>query len=150
MNRSPICTIIIVLFFLCHSALAENFCFTQAGKTYGISPVLLKAISQVESNGDPSAINYNKPSGSTDVGHMQINSYWKKHLGKGYDHLFNACYCTMVGAWIFKQCMDRYGYDWDAVACYHTGYGISDAKSSLKRTNGLRYIQRVQKKLMEP
>ena len=81
--------------------------------------------------------------------HMQVNSYWKKYLGKRYDHLFNACYCTTVGAWILKQCMDRYGYDWDAVACYHTGYGISDAKSSLKHKNGLRYIHKVKQKLME-
>ena len=75
-----------LIFVLCHSASAENFCFTDAGTAYDISPVLLKAISEVESNGNPQAINYNRQSGSTDIGHMQINSFWKKYLGKGYDH----------------------------------------------------------------
>ena len=149
MKRPVIYASLFLFFILCHEAKAEYFCFAEAGKTYGISPVLLKAISEVESNGNPLAINYNKHSGSTDVGHMQINSYWKKHLGNRYDYLFNACYCTTVGAWILKQCMDRYENDWDAVACYHTGYGISDTKSSLKLKNGLRYIHKVKQQLRQ-
>ena len=138
-----------LIFMFSHSALAENFCFTEAGRAYDISPSLLKAISEVESNGNPHAVNYNRYSGSTDIGHMQINSFWKKYLGKRYDHLFNACYCTKVGAWILQQCIERYGYEWDAVACYHTGYGISDAKSGLKHKNALRYVHKVKQKLKE-
>jgi hypothetical protein len=103
----------------------------EAGTCYGISPTLLKAISDVESNGNIHAVHYNPLSRPTDVGHMQINSFWQQFLGEHYKTLFDACYCTMVGAWILKQCIDRYGYNWNAVACYHTGYGLSDAKSSI-------------------
>ena len=126
---------------------AHGYCFQEAGARYGISPVLLKAISDVESNGDIHAVNYNAASGTVDIGHMQINSFWKTHLGAYYDALFDACYCTMVGAWILKQCIDRYGYDWDAVACYHTGCGVSDAKSRAKGKRGLAYIRKVKKRL---
>jgi soluble lytic murein transglycosylase-like protein len=125
----------------------HGYCFQEAGARYGISPLLLKAISDAESNGDIHAVNYNAASGTVDIGHMQINSFWKKHLGAHYETLFEACYCTMVGAWILKQCIDRYGYDWDAVACYHTGRGVADAKSRAKRKHGSAYIRKVKKRL---
>lgn len=86
----------------------DAYCFQEAGSYYGISPVLLKAISDVENNGNIHAVNYNQSSRTVDIGHMQINSFWQKHLGENYERLFNACFCTMVGAWILKQCVDRY------------------------------------------
>ncbi|MFZ5572905.1 MAG: lytic transglycosylase domain-containing protein [Thermodesulfobacteriota bacterium] len=126
---------------------ADGYCFQEAGIRYGISPILLRAISEVESNGEPHAINMNPSSQTMDMGHMQINSFWRKHLGEDYASLYDACYCTMVGAWILRQCMDRYGYGWDGVACYHTGVGLSDAPSGRKRRNGRAYIEKISQKL---
>ena len=128
-------------------AAAQSFCFEEAGAYYGISPALLNAISKIESNSDSHALNYNPASRSLDFGHMQINSYWRKLLGENYDLLGDACYCTMVGAWILRQCMNRYGYNWDAVACYHTGRGLSDANDSRKHENGRKYINKIKQVL---
>ena len=133
------------LFF--SSAYADGYCFKEAGTRYGVSHILLKAISEVESGGDIHAVNFNRSSSTLDVGHMQINSYWKKFLGDRYDALFEGCYCTMVGAWILKQCIERYDYSWDAVSCYHTGSGLSDGNSDRKRENGLKYVRKVQNTL---
>ena len=48
----------------------DAYCFKEAGNHYGISPVLLKAISDVESNGNINAVNYNQLSRTVDIGHM--------------------------------------------------------------------------------
>ena len=47
---------------------------------YQINPALIRAIAQVESDFNPSAVNHN-PNNSYDTGLMQINSRWKKQLG---------------------------------------------------------------------
>jgi len=75
---------------------------------------------------------------------MQINSRWQKVLGKRWQYVSNACYNVMVGAWILRQCIDRFGYTWDAVACYHTGKGLSRLKGKRKQ-RAARYIARVRK-----
>lgn len=137
----------LTLIMLPMSAMADAYCFEEAGNLYGISPVLLKAISQVESNGDARAVNMNTGSGSKDIGHMQVNSFWLKHLNVEASRLFDACYCTMAGAWILSRCVDRYGYNWTAVACYHTGRGLADALDSQQRKRGQRYIEKVQTQL---
>lgn len=124
----------------CHA-----FCFKRAGQIYQINPRLLEAIARVESNMDPQAVNYNRD-GSYDYGLMQINSRWQRVLGERWQHISNACYNVMVGAWILRRCIDRYGYTWDAVACYHTGRGLSRLKGK-RRQRASRYIARVRKVL---
>lgn len=102
-------------------------CFEEAGRGYSISPALLYAIAKVESNLNPGAVNRNT-NGSYDYGLMQINSGWYATLGRDrWDRLSDACYNVHVGAWILRQCIDRYGYTWDAVGCYN-------ASSKPKRT----------------
>jgi len=122
-----------------------GFCFKRAGLAYQVSPRLLEAIARVESNMDPQAVNHNRD-GSYDYGLMQINSRWQKVLGKRWRYVSNACYNVMVGAWILRQCIDRYGYTWDAVACYHTGKGLSRLKGKRKQ-RAARYVARVRKVL---
>lgn len=99
---------------------ADNaFCFEEAGNFYGISPVILWAISKVESGFNNSAVNYNTD-GSYDYCHMQINSSWYRLLGKeSWNALADPCFCTKVGAWVLSQCIARYGYTWEAVGCYN-------------------------------
>ncbi len=112
---------------------------------YQINPALIRAIAQVESDFNPSAVNHN-PNNSYDTGLMQINSRWKKQLGNRWQHLSDPCYNVMAGTWILRQCMDRYGYAWDAVACYHTGKGLSDS-SGKKQARAKTYVRRIQNAL---
>ncbi|PIP39028.1 MAG: murein transglycosylase [Desulfobacterales bacterium CG23_combo_of_CG06-09_8_20_14_all_51_8] len=132
---------VLVMVIFTHS-IAFGFCFNQAGETYQISPELLSAIARVESGLDPSAVSQNR-NGSYDLGLMQINSSWKKRLCGRWRHLTDPCYNVMVGAWILRQCVDRYGNTWDSVACYHTGKGLADS-SHQKQKLARKYIRKVQ------
>ncbi len=138
--RNNIPLILLIMFFA--NTTAFGFCFKQAGETYRISPELLCAIARVESGLNPSAINQNT-NGSYDYGLMQINSSWKKSLGGRWQRLSDPCYNVMVGSWILRQCMNRYGYSWDGVACYHTGKGLSDTHKG-KQKLARKYIRRIQ------
>lgn len=95
--------------------------FVEAGKYYGVSPWLLWSVGKVESNHNPYAINKNK-NGTYDIGIMQINSIHLKELAK-YDikrnDLFNTKTNIYVGAMIMRECIDRWGQNWNAVSCYN-------------------------------
>ncbi|BCB97116.1 hypothetical protein JZK55_20380 [Dissulfurispira thermophila] len=109
-----------------------NFCFEEVGKEYGINPVLLKSIAQIESNLNPEAINKNQ-NGSIDIGLMQINSFWVKTLRLDPSKLISdPCYNTTIGAKVLKQCIDRYGYTWEAVGCYNATSTAKKIKYSWK------------------
>ncbi len=120
---------------------ADDYCFVRAGQYYDISPELLRAISYVESNHNQQAINKNK-NGTADYCHMQINTCWQDMLGERWDYLSNPCYCTYVGAWILKQCMIRYGYTWDAVACYNSNKALNEL-SGEKRERVEKHVSKV-------
>jgi len=147
-GKSFILYFAVIIFALKGIAWADAaYGFESAGKQYNIAPELLKAISKIESNHRADAVHLNTNK-SVDVCHMQINSStWRKELGFRWDYLGHPEYCTMVGAWILRGCIERYGYNWDAVACYHTGYSLADAPSEKKRLNGIAYIQRVKQAL---
>jgi len=96
-------------------------CFEEASARYRLPVALLKAISTIESSGNPRAINRNRD-GSYDIGHMQINSRWLpqlKQYGITEASLFDACTNTHVGAWILAQNIYRLGYNWDAIGAYN-------------------------------
>lgn len=81
---------------------------------------MLWGIAKHESNMNPVAINYNTD-GSYDFGVMQINSSWAKTLGRErWDSLADACTNVKTGAWILRQCIDEYGYNWKAIGCYNS------------------------------
>jgi soluble lytic murein transglycosylase-like protein len=116
MNRLPV-----AILFASLSVAGHASCFEQAGSRYGVSPVLLRAISQVESNGNPFARNLNRD-GSEDLGHMQINSRWLRVLAThGIDRraLIDPCLNTHVGAWILAQSIRAHGYGWEAIGAYN-------------------------------
>ena len=113
--------ILVAAYFLLFSLSSHAHCFEQAGARYGIAPVLLEAISTVESGGNPQARNLNRD-GSEDLGHMQINSRWLGILASyGIDRqkLLDPCLNTHVGAWILAQNIRRHGYGWEAVGAYN-------------------------------
>jgi len=75
---------VIVAFFLASSVSfagdVYERCFTEAGNSYNISPLLLWSIAKHESRFNPAAVNRNR-NGTYDFGVMQINSSWYGVLG---------------------------------------------------------------------
>jgi soluble lytic murein transglycosylase-like protein len=111
--------LLIIVLFPARPLLAQDYCFEDAGRMYGISPDLLWAISRAESGHQPFVVNFNK-NGTYDYGHMQVNSSWYPVLGEGlWMSLGDPCQSTKVGAWILEQCIRRHGYTWRAVGCYN-------------------------------
>jgi len=99
---------------------AYPFCFEEAGKMYGINPLVLRSIARVESNFVPEAVNKNA-NGTFDVGLMQINTIWKPVIGEErWRYLGDACYNAKTGAWILATCINKYGYNWKAIGCYNS------------------------------
>ncbi|GLW61529.1 hypothetical protein Hthe01_18780 [Hydrogenophilus thermoluteolus] len=100
---------------------ASAACFDEAAARYGVPADLLRAISRVESGGNPMAVNQNKD-GSRDIGHMQINSRWLpvlKRYGIDEQRLFDSCINTYVGAWILAKNIRSIGYNWEAIGAYN-------------------------------
>lgn len=98
-------------------------CFDAAGQRYGISPVLLRAIATAESGLDPQALHVNT-NGTTDIGLMQINSWWLPRLkpyGIEPEDLWEPCLNIGVGAWILAGNVQQFGYGWRAVGAYNAG-----------------------------
>jgi len=101
-------------------------CFNEAGKTYEVPPLLLQAIAWVESGYRKDAARHNT-NGSVDTGVMQINSLWLEPLseyGIEQQHLYDACLNISVGAWILRKQIKEVGYNWQAVAQYHSRNAI--------------------------
>ena len=104
---------------------AADACWQEAGQRYGIDPVLLYGMAQVESTLNPIALNtrHFRDTGSYDIGLMQINSRALpalKQYGISEQDLFDPCTNIYVGAWILRQKMSRYpGNPWQAVGAYN-------------------------------
>lgn len=128
-----------MLSLLILSSSAYAFCFEEAGKMYKISPNILKAIAQVESNMQPDAVNYNKNS-TYDYGLMQINTFWYSKIGHQlWMEIGDPCVNVKVGAWILAGCFKRHGYDsWIAVGCYHSPTPKRQKKYIVKIKNALK------------
>ncbi len=137
MRGWKVCLFVFLLFV---PSVSSAFCFESAGRRYDVSPELLRAIAMVESGMDPHAVNVRNRDGSKDYGLMQVNSFWSRSLGETWAYIMEPCYNVHVGAWILSQCIDRYGYSWKAVGCYHRGRWDGLAK---------RYVRRVQDALAE-
>lgn len=154
-KTSVIITIISILIFsACNISSSQflasydlNQCFIDAGHRYHVHPNLLWAIAKVESNFNYTALNRNS-NGTYDIGIMQINTSWLPVLKKYglYDEkqIWNPCYNIHVGAWVLAQCINKYGYTWDAVGCYNASSKIKRIKYSQKVWEVLRQYVREQ------
>lgn len=112
---------VVAAIFLLGSMSASAACFDEAAERYRVPVSLLKAISTVESGGNPRARNKNR-NGSFDIGHMQINSAWLPTLARyGIDEerLWEPCINTNIGAWVLSQNIARFGLTWNAVGAYN-------------------------------
>lgn len=97
-------------------------CFDDAARANRVSSRILRGIAVTESHDNPHAINRNK-NGTTDYGIMQVNSIHLRELKKYGVHradLMNACKNINVGAWLYKQKVNKYGPTWKAVGAYHS------------------------------
>ncbi len=127
---------VIVAFFLASSVSfagdVYERCFTEAGNSYNISPLLLWSIAKHESRFNPAAVNRNR-NGTYDFGVMQINSSWYGVLGhERWMSLGDPCFNIHVGAWILSECVARHGYTWAAVGCYNSSNRVRAATYSQK------------------
>ena len=122
MKALTISCIMLVGVLLVRPALADSFCFEEAGALYGISPVLLWSISKGESGFNSRAVGWNT-NGTYDYGLMQINSRWEptlRKMGIPWSSLADPCTNIKVGAWILANCISEYGYNWKGVGCYNS------------------------------
>lgn len=113
-----------LLTVVCWLPLKAHACFEDAAKKHDVPVELLKAIAQVESNGDPEAVSHNKD-GSENIGLMQISTLWLPslaRLGVTREKLHDACTNVRAGALILAGYMTRYGRNWLAVEAYNAGY----------------------------
>ena len=140
-------TVLGLLSLRCTPCLSMEYYFNEAAEFYELSPVLLSAIAKTESNYNFHAINRNG-NGTYDICHMQINSSWEKVLKDNWPYVAKSpYYCTMFGAWVLRMCIERYGYGWNAVACYNTGSSPEDAPNQELKDLGMSYIVKVKKAL---
>ena len=132
---------------------APRNCWHEAGERYHISPWLLYAIAQAESDLRPNAMNRDhfQRTGTVDIGLMQINS---SHLrpnhplalnGIGERELRDPCVNIHVGAWLLAENILKMGPKWDAVGAYNAV--CSQLKGAACTKARKKYIDRVWSKL---
>jgi len=100
-------------------------CFKEAGKKFGISPLLLEALARKESHMYNHAVNHDNKNHTEDVCMMGINSSHFKHLATlGITRqrlLSEPCVCIASGAWVLSGFLRKYGRSWDSVGMYNAG-----------------------------
>ncbi|WP_226020536.1 lytic transglycosylase domain-containing protein [Serratia symbiotica] len=126
---------------------AQADCFNDAGARYHISPQVLRAIAQVESNMNPHAVGVNRDSQghitSRDYGLMQINSTHIPQLKAmgvirhAHDLLTQPCLNVQTGAWILARHLQICGLTWQCLGSYNAGF------SDGKQTRRMRYARKV-------
>lgn len=121
---------LLVILLCCASGSAFSAqCWTGPGKQYGIDPLLLLSIAQVESSMNPNAVNKNK-NGTIDIGLMQINSSNFPMLAQaGFDRkkITDSCTSIQVAAVVLSGFIKRHGYTWTAIGAYNAGSAPSRA-----------------------
>lgn len=89
----------------------DPWCVNVAGKDYrpGSRDGALAIIRQARARGL-----------SHDIGLMQINSWWLKHLGISPEAALEPRNNATLGVWILAKEIQRHGYNWKAVGAYHS------------------------------
>lgn len=109
----------------------------NAGIEQNVAPKALYAIGQIESGRYPYAFNGSNRNKSADMGLMQINSSWlpvlQKHGLYNPKDIYNPYYNIRVGAWVLRQCVNRFGQSWKSIDCYNKGPG--NARNSSEYVN---------------
>ncbi len=122
----------------------KSSCPKEAAAYHGVNPDVLQAIIQVESRGNPHAINYNS-NNTVDVGRGQINSVHFPELAKyglAPEHLFNGCISDFVSAWLLSKAIQRHGNTWFGIAAYHSTTPEKNQRYQMLVYNELQRSQR--------
>lgn len=100
---------------------AEADCYDYAAYQNQVNPWVLRAIVDVESEGNPAAIRRNR-NGSIDRGAAQINSVHLNELaqfGIGPNELMNECVSINVAGWLLRKRIKEFGNTCRALGSYH-------------------------------
>jgi hypothetical protein len=100
----------------------QERCILPAAQHHVVNPLVLRAILNVESSLQATAIHRNS-NGTVDVGMGQINSIHFQELAKWGitpQKLMDACVSTYVAAWHLKKGIVKYGNTWFGIAAYHS------------------------------
>lgn len=89
----------------------DPWCVNVAGKTYrpGSRAGALAVICQAQARGL-----------SHDIGLMQINNWWLRHLNLSPEVVLEPRNNATLGVWILAREIRRHGYNWKAVGAYHS------------------------------
>lgn len=111
-------------------------CVEQVAEVYQLPVELLQAIHKME-GGRPGTTTGPNRNGTYDLGPMQINTIWlpelKKH-GITREHLLkDGCTNIAVGAWVYRQSLNRYGDYEKAAASYNAGYNLKAGRGYARK-----------------
>ncbi len=134
--------LLIGLFFAlllsCRAFAYDEECLARASARYGVPEIVIKAIIDMESGGNRLAVNIEgKPyfpksdydaeqllgknkGKSTDVGLMQVNSFWFAKLGVPQSYGFSECFNINFGTWILAYEIGNHGLNLKAIGKYHS------------------------------
>lgn len=132
--------ILFLLAFLFLTAPALADVFDAPCSRYRVPKRLVLAIAKTESGLDPWVVNiagktYRPGSRagalaiirqararglSHDIGLMQINNWWLKHLNISPEIALEPRNNAALGVWILAREIQRHGYNWTAVGAYHS------------------------------
>jgi len=130
--------------FVASAYINMNQCYYTASNYYKVPVKLLYAISKVESDFEPYCININSDGRSIgsrcyndyqsayyiaqrlfnsgyniDIGLMQINSVNIKDHHWNLANVLNPCTNVFYGAYLLRENINRYGYNWTAIWHYN-------------------------------
>lgn len=114
--------------------------FDEACARFGVPKDLVLAIAKTESDLEPWVVNVAgkdfraksreqalgiihaaKARGlSHDIGIMQINDWWLRHLGIAPETALEPRNNALLGVWILAKEIRRHGFSWRAVGAYHS------------------------------
>lgn len=142
-----------------HITQQEQTCFVKAASMYQVPVKILMSIARVESGFNPYALNvagvsfmpsnrndawaiiYRNYYSSIDIGIMQVNTYWFKKLNIPYWYGLDPCYSIMLGAYVLREKINRYGNNWFGIAAYHSANPYSNNKYAWMVFNNLKKLE---------
>ncbi len=137
--------------------------FEKAAKQYNVPIEVLVAISKQESNFHEYAINIQgkgyypktkeealkiaqqafKEGKSFDIGHMQINVWWLKKYDITLETAIEAQNNVMIAAFILSEEIKRHGFNWKAIASYHTPIHRNPERAKSYAQNIVKILQKM-------
>lgn len=139
-NEAHMKNFFLFLVLLLVPTIAHADVFDAPCSRYGVPKPLVLAIAKTESGLDPWCVNvagkdYRPGSRdgalaiirqararglSHDIGLMQINNWWLKHLNISPEAALEPKNNATLGVWILAKEIQRHGYNWKAVGAYHS------------------------------